>query len=187
MPIYEFYSPNTRKIYSFYSRTLQNSYGIPLCPDGKEYEMKKLFSGFSITSGQSASSIQQTDSMNHEDSDPFSKLTQSQTTQVMQEMEKAMGGIDDENPDPRQMGALMRRMCEMTGEKMDGVMEEVVRKLEEGENPEDLESKMEGIIDEEKTDEEGHGDEVANISLRKSKKLVLSRDPELYEMSDYLI
>ena len=35
----------------------------------------------------------------------------------------------------------MRRMCDMTGEKMDGVMEEVVRKLEEGSNREELEAK----------------------------------------------
>ena len=66
------------------------------------------------------------------ESDPFIKLNDNQSARVMKEMEKAMSGIDDENPDPRQMGSLMRRMCDMTGEKMDGIMEEVVRKLEEG-------------------------------------------------------
>jgi hypothetical protein len=47
----------------------------------------------------------------------------------------------DEN-DPRAMGRMMRRMSELTGEKLDGEMEEVVRKLEEGADPDALESQM---------------------------------------------
>ena len=61
---------------------------------------------------------------------------------VMKELEGAMNGMDDENPDPRQMGQLMRKMCEITGERMDEPMEEVVRKLEEGMDPDALEERM---------------------------------------------
>ena len=56
-------------------------------------------------------------------------------------MEAAMAAMEgefanvDEN-DPRAMGRMMRRMAELTGEKIDGEMEEVVRKLEEGADPE---------------------------------------------------
>ena len=46
---------------------------------------------------------------------------------------------------PRQMGSLMRKMSELTGESMDEPMEEVVRKLEEGMNPDELEERM-GIL-----------------------------------------
>ena len=53
-----------------------------------------------------------------------------------------MNGMDEENPDPKQMGQLMRKMCEMTGERMDEPMEEVVRKLEEGMDPDALEERM---------------------------------------------
>ena len=60
----------------------------------------------------------------------------------MKELEGAMNGMDDENPDPRQMGQLMRKMCEITGERMDEPMEEVVRKLEEGMDPDALEERM---------------------------------------------
>ena len=42
---------------------------------------------------------------------------------MMKELEGAIGGMDDDNPDPKQMGALMRKMCAMTGEKMDESME----------------------------------------------------------------
>jgi hypothetical protein len=47
----------------------------------------------------------------------------------------------DEN-DPRAMGRMMRRMAELSGERMDGTMEEVVRKLEEGADPESLEAQL---------------------------------------------
>jgi len=49
----------------------------------------------------------------------------------------------DEN-DPRAMGRMMRRMADLTGEKIDGEMEEVVRKLEEGADPESLEDQLGG-------------------------------------------
>ena len=31
--------------------------------------------------------------------------------------------MDEDNPDPKQMGSLMRRMCELSGENMDEPME----------------------------------------------------------------
>jgi hypothetical protein len=40
------------------------------------------------------------------------------------------------------MGRMMRRMSELTGEKLDGEMEEVVRKLEEGADPDQLEEQL---------------------------------------------
>src|SRR6185295_2926283 len=64
-------------------------------------------------------------------------------------MDAAMGAMErefasvDEN-DPRAMARMMRRMSELTGERIDGEMEEVVRKLEEGTDPESLEEQMAG-------------------------------------------
>jgi hypothetical protein len=57
-------------------------------------------------------------------------------------MEREFSGVDEN--DPRAMGRMMRRMAELTGEKMDGGMEEVVRKLEEGADPESLEEQLGG-------------------------------------------
>jgi hypothetical protein len=64
-------------------------------------------------------------------------------------MEAAMGAMErefanvDEN-DPKAMARMMRRMSELTGEKIDGEMEEVVRKLEEGADPDSLEEQLGG-------------------------------------------
>ena len=43
-------------------------------------------------------------------------MNDAQSAKIMKES-GAIGGMDDENPDPKQMGALMRKMCEVTGEK----------------------------------------------------------------------
>ena len=67
----------------------------------------------------------------------------------------------DDNPDPKQMGSLMRKMCEMTGERMDEPMEEVVRKLEEGMDPDELEDRMGDVLGDEGADgeiEQGEGE-----------------------------
>ena len=69
------------------------------------------------------------------------------------QMDAAMAAMEsefthvDEN-DPKAMGRMMRRMSEMTGEKLDGEMEEVVRKLEEGADPDSLEEALGGEMDE---------------------------------------
>ena len=58
----------------------------------------------------------------------------------------------DEN-DPRQLGALMRRMSEVSGESLDPAMEEAVRRLESGEDPEKIEDDMGDLLDD--GDDEG--------------------------------
>ena len=182
MPIYEFYSPDNHKIYSFYSRTIKNSDFFPLCPDGEKLEMRKMVSAFSVTGkGEGGDEVNDDSEV-----DPFSKLNDAQSSSVMKEMENAISGMDEENPDPRQMGSLMRKMCEMTGEKMDGVMEEVVRKLEEGANPEELEDSLGSAME----DADGNQDGIESSmdgALKKDKpSRYLTRDPKLYEFEDYL-
>ena len=195
MPIYEFYSPDTRKIYSFFARSLECADKIPLCPDGKRYIMRKLVSGFSITGKKEELRDDPDASMDSDD--PFAGMDEAKAATAMRELEGAIDGMDEDNPDPRQMGKLMRRMCELTGENMDEPMEEVVRKLEEGMDPDELEDRM-GDVFEDDGGEGGlpgevsgggdaEGEESANKSkLRKLLRRPLSRDPELYEFSDYL-
>ena len=195
MPIYEYYSPDSRKIYSFFARSLSFAEKVPLCPDGKKYRMRKLVSGFSIT-GKKEEPKAELDLPNDPD-DPFAGMDEAKAATAMRELEGAIDGMDDDNPDPRQMGQLMRRMCELTGESMDEPMEEVVRKLEEGMDPDELENRMGDVFDDEggegglPGEVSGGGDAKDETSATKSKlrqlmRRPLSRDPELYEFSDYL-
>lgn len=191
MPIYEFMSQNTGKIYSFFAHSPSYAEKIPFCPDGKKYKMEKVMSGFSITGQkEEAPEIPAGDS-GDDPNDPFAGMDPGQAEKVMKELEGAMGGMDEDNPDPRQMGQLMRKMCEMTGETMDEPMEEVVRKLEEGADPDELEDRMGDFLgDEQPHDKTGGNDEDSMDSvksrLKKLMKKKMVRDPKLYEFSEYL-
>ena len=147
-------------------------------------------SGFSIT-GQKEEPPEMPAAPGADPNDPFAGMDPAKAEQVMKELEGAMGGMDDENPDPKQMGHLMRKMCEMTGESMDEQMEEVVRKLEEGADPDELEDRMGDFLGDEEQGSNGNeesqdGQESAKSRLKKLLKKKMIRDPELYEFSDYL-
>jgi hypothetical protein len=55
-------------------------------------------------------------------------------------LESVMSGMDEN--DPRSMGRMMRTLSRQTGEPLEGEAEEVVRRLESGEDPEQIEEKM---------------------------------------------
>ena len=193
MPIYEFYSPDSRKIYSFFARSLSCAEKVPLCPDGKKYRMRKVISGFSITGKREEP--EELPQVSNDPDDPFAGMDESKAQAAMQELEGAIEGMDEENPDPRQMGQLMRRMCDLTGESMDEPMEEVVRKLEEGMDPDELEDRMGDAFGDDAAEggmpgvspDAGEADESgAKSKLRRLMRRPLVRDPELYEFSDYL-
>jgi len=185
MPIYEFFSPKKRKIYSFFARSSDYADKIPLCPDGKQFEMKKLLSGFSITGQKSETETEPGSDDNIGSENPFANMNEAQSAKMMKELEGAIGGMDDENPDPKQMGALMRKMCAMTGEKMDESMEEVVRRLEEGTDPNDLEERMSDFDFENNEQHLPDADEKQDKTIAFSSKITF-RDPYLYEFEDYL-
>jgi hypothetical protein len=60
----------------------------------------------------------------------------------------------DEN-DPRAMAAAVRRMTEIAGEPVTPAMEEMIRRLEAGEDPDKVEEEMGDAIDEEMGDVSG--------------------------------
>jgi hypothetical protein len=157
MPIYEYYCPDNHTIYQFFAKTLAQAQRTPGCPDNAKYRMVKLLSAFAITGAQRKSKegagAAQTEG-------PDAQPPVSGDTAEDARMEAAMGAMEgefaniDEN-DPRAMGRMMRRMAELTGEKIDGEMEEVVRKLEEGTDPDTLEEQLGGALG----DEPGAGED----------------------------
>ena len=187
MPIYEFHSPDTGKIYSFFAPSSSYSQFVPYCPDGKEKKMVKVLSCFSITGKKEDIPDNPLDANTD---DPFAGMDPNQANQMMKELERSISGIDEENPDPKQMGLLMRRMCELSGERMDEPMEEVIRKLEEGMNPEEVEERMGDLGGEEENGETMQSLDEDDTSVKsKLKKLLMQRprrDPILYDFRDYI-
>jgi len=143
MAIFEFYCPDNHKIYQFYARNASQAELIPQCPDNPELRMVKKVTGFAIGGADKKSGA--------EGGGEGEGVNDPKMMAAMAQMGKAMSGMDEDNPDPRQMGQLMRKMAEMTGESLTGEMEEMVRKLEEGADPEEFEEEFGDFIG----DEEG--------------------------------
>ena len=116
-----------------------------------------------------------------EPSDPFAGMDESKMEAAMMEMEREMGGMDEENPDPRQMGHLMRKMCELTGHEMAGPMEEMVRRMEAGEDPDALEEEYGDVLESEEFDLAAK-----RAGLRSTVEKRPMRDPVVYEMAKYV-
>ena len=139
MPIYEYYCPDNHKIYQFYAKTLAQGRTVPACPDGAGLRMEKLFSPFAVT----GTAKKEPEGMGAGAALPEAGgPDDARMESALAAMEGEMAGLDEN--DPKAMGRMMRRMAELTGEKIDGEMEEVVRKLEEGADPESLEDQLGG-------------------------------------------
>ena len=135
MPIYEYYCPDNHTVYQFYAKTLAQGKTIPRCPDNPAFRMRKLISAFAITrGGPDASPVDAAPNAAPEED--------ARMEQALGAMEQEFSAVDEN--DPRAMARMMRRMSELTGERIDGEMEEVVRKLEEGADPESLEDQLGG-------------------------------------------
>jgi len=77
---------------------------------------------------------------------------------VEREMMRFAGELEnmDEN-DPRAMAAAVRRMTEIAGEPVTPAMEEMIRRLEAGEDPEQVEEDLGDALEEEMGDDGGGG------------------------------
>ena len=179
MPIYEFYCPQTNKVYSFFARSGIGPGVLPRCPDKPTAPMKRIMSGFAVIGKAKEPGD---DPAGDDFDDPRMEA-------AMAEMERELSTMDEDNPDPRKMGQLMRRMSELTGEKMPDVMQEMVGRLEAGEDPDKLEEEY-GDLPELEDFGGGDGDDGGQTPSERRKALMRrlrgpERDPELYELRDY--
>jgi hypothetical protein len=171
MPIYEFYCPENHRIYQFYARTLAQASVVPKCPDNPRYRMQKLLSPFAVTGSGRQPEAESGPARGDNPRD------EARMEAAMGQMEREFSGVDEN--DPRAMGRMMRRMADLTGERMDGEMEEVVRKLEEGADPDSLEAQMgEELPGEPPADPAGAKEERRRIRARRAAPV---RDPKLYD------
>jgi hypothetical protein len=183
MPIYEFYCERTNKIYGFLSQRTIGPDEVPRCPDDPRYRMTRVVSPFSVTGRHREGGTG--DGEGEDFDDPRMEA-------AMAELEGEMAGMDEENPDPKRMGRLMRRMAEISGEPLGGPMEEMVRKMEEGADLDALEEEFGDALDD--SDDENPGEEPAGgdparenlrAALRRARGGGPRRDPVLYDWRDY--
>ncbi len=176
MPIYEYYCPDNNKIYSFLARSLSLAERVPRCPDNPDFRMERRLSPFAVTGRAKEESAASGDEMD----DPRLQA-------AMAEMEREMAGMDENNPDPRQLAGMMRKMTGLVGEKMPPQMEEMIGRMEAGEDLESLEERF-GDMDDAFDGFGEEGDEGVEAAKRTLKKMRSrpQRDPTLYDLREYI-
>ena len=143
MPIYEFLCAVCNRIYSFHSFKV-NPDKIPGCPKCGSGDLQRVPSRFGVSAASKAAGDAGTDELD----DP-------RMEREMMKLATELEGMDEN--DPRQMAAAVRKMTEIAGEPVTPAMEEMIRRLEAGEDPERIEEDLGDAIEEEMGGEGGGG------------------------------
>lgn len=140
MPIYEFYCPDCHVVYQFLSKRVDPDRVPASCPKSPSHvALQRQMSRFAM--GRSASSSPAPESEGAPDVQGAGEGPGWEDPRLEGRMMDLMSRMDsmDEN-DGRSMGRLMRELSEITGEgKGDPAMQEAIRRLESGEDPEKVE------------------------------------------------
>jgi putative FmdB family regulatory protein len=126
MPVYEFYCPYCHRIFNFLSRRI-NTNKQPDCPRCGRQQLRRRVSMFAISKGRK-----------EEDAADMPDIDEGRMEQAMQALMSEAEGLNED--DPRQAARLMRKLYETTGMEIGGSMEEAIRRMEAGEDPEQIEA-----------------------------------------------
>jgi putative FmdB family regulatory protein len=149
MPVYEFLCPPCNRIFSFHSFKVAPE-KVPRCPKCGETNLRRVPSRFGVNASRKAAVGDGADGAGAGDDfdDPRMEREMMRLASELEHM--------DEN-DPRQMAAAVRRMTELAGEPITPAMEEMIRRLEAGEDPEKVEEELGEALEEEMGEEGGGG------------------------------
>lgn len=135
MPIYEFYCKDCHAVFQFFSKTVSPE-KIPPCPKHPEHApLERRMSRFAMGRPgiKEASSGEGSGEGGGE-----SRLDDPRVEARMMDLMARMEGMDEN--DGRAMGRMMRELSQITGEGGDDpAMQEAIRRLEAGEDPEKVE------------------------------------------------
>jgi putative FmdB family regulatory protein len=133
MPIYEFFCRDCNTIFNFFSRSV-NTEKQPLCPRCKQNVLERKMSTFAtISRGKEK-----------EDAGGPS-LDEAKMGEAMSLLAREADRFNEN--DPRQVAGLIRKLSHITGVQMGKGMEEAIRRIESGEDPEKIEAEMENLIE----------------------------------------
>ena len=136
MPIYEFYCPDCHTIFKFFARRI-NTQKRPSCPKCERSDLERRVSLFAISKGQKDS----------ESDEPLPDMDESDIEKAMEAMAGEIEGVDED--DPRQAARVVRKLYDATGLQIGAGMEEAIRRMEAGEDPDKIEAEMGDVLEQE--------------------------------------
>ena len=166
MPVYEFYCPTCHMIFNFLSRRI-NTDKQPHCPRCGRLHLDRQVSMFAISKGRT-----------EEGEADMPDIDESRLKKAMQAMAAETEGMNED--DPRKAARMMRKLYEATGLQLGGGMEEAIRRMEAGEDPDQIEAELGDVLEGE--------DPFGGLELKKGLKQLRDKyvrpkvDSTLYEL-----
>jgi putative FmdB family regulatory protein len=168
MPIYEFYCAACHRIFNFLSRTVETR-RAPDCPRCGAKELPRRPSSFAISKGRK------------EDAGPggedLPNFDESKLVKLMEELGPEAENVNEE--DPRQAAQMMRRLLDATGMPLGDGMQEALRRMEAGEDPEKVEQDLGDALEQ---DPFAGGEARTALSRLRRRLQAPTIDAHLYEL-----
>lgn len=133
MPIYEFYCPDCHTLFNFFSKSI-NTEKQPPCPRCGKPRLDRRMSVFASPRNQG-----------EKDEAPLPDMDESKMEKAMSLLAREAEHIDEN--DPKQAANLMRKLTDMTGLNLGSGMDEALRRMEAGEDPEAIEAEMGDLLE----------------------------------------
>jgi len=177
MPIYEFYCRHCHRVMSFLSRAV-NTQDTPACPHCGRGDLARRASAFAISKGRK------------EEPKPEAAPGPVDEARLERAMASLASDLDslDEN-DPRQGASLMRKLFSAAGAPVASGMEEALRRMEAGEDPEKIEEEMGDVLEQDPFsgllggEAGGPEADLRGAGLARLRRMLPpTHDTELYEM-----
>ncbi len=134
MPVYEFYCADCHAIYNFFSPSV-NTDKRPACPKCGRLDLERKASLFAISKGLK------------EDAGGMPDLDEAGLEHALAAMAGELEGMNED--DPRAAAQMMRKLFSASGMNLGPGMEEALRRMEAGEDPESIEADMGDVLEQE--------------------------------------
>jgi putative FmdB family regulatory protein len=141
MPIYEFACPRCRRIYNFLSQRV-NPDRLPVCPKCGSKKLSKQVSRFALSKGLKEPAAK---GETAGDEPPMPDLDDPRVERAMMELERDMEHLDENNP--RHMAHMMKKMKDlMPPGSVPKELDVAIKRLEAGEDPEQIEADLGDVL-----------------------------------------
>lgn len=177
MPVYEFYCADCHTVYQFLSKRILTD-ARPACPRCGRADLRRQVSPFASPRGAREAPAD----------GPLGDVDATRLERAMASLESEMGGLDEK--DPRQMARFLRTLSEAAGIRAPG-MDEAVRRMEAGEDPEKIEEELGPLFGDGEAGDAGGDDPAVEASTaprsslgghRLRRLLPPARDEKLYPL-----